>query len=967
MSDAGEESSSSSDSETEKKEPIYAIAPSINIQDEGSIDVAASPAFQYLDELFSAGKLPGTRVAALKAKYTALHETVISLQESEIQLLQEAKHFTVEIEQQKQALEKADQFPEGFTSEVSRMRQQLFKYQNEYTAIKEREYELQYRLNSLQEDKRLLQREYERIPKQGETEKKTKVLKENCEELRKETIQRRMEIKALKEDVTSKQRLMLREQKEVEELLEKQDELKDELVRLHAIPLQLGKDMDKIKRKTLDIEKKKKILVDHVQELNNSLKKMEKKSEEVLEEKEDVMKELDGKRALLESKEREFNHLTKLLEMSKENEATALADRAGLEIGLRNCLLEKQKQHDNLIFKQREKDRDLRNLKKMELQLKIAYDSLEQIKLLHEKLTLEVDAIPKDDGTLVERRRELQKEVEMNKRNLAQEKMTTDVEAHMLEQCIAEEDQLFKEQERCRDELARLARLTQVKADEREQKSKDSLKAQILTYQKCSMLFMFQIRLHNIIKEIKTKELEIREYKKKKKVIQRQLKGFAKMYDLIRNERNKCVNLVQTARQKTTEIKERAKMLENEMEILRSNVIIKERKLQKNLLKHSNNIAIKDSIQSDVCKILATLQEMKEKREQQLLDVDRLTNMLTHIEEEMVQLRKKYESAVLHRNESGVLLIEREEEVCIFYEKINIQEMMSRNGDIEMQVMDEKIRFLKLKLAEKKRQIELSLKMLPMKNALDADLVVLQIQYSQCKDRIKSLEKHFSDPEGKNRKRTLEGKDPSLPELFEKIEELEIQLVQKEEKLLEKDFIYEQVSRLTDRLCTKTENGKKDTLILAKRMNELQQKIKDKTKKMMALIAELSMKQAITIKLQQEMRDKEQFLLTVSSRIEKGLPPPKETEIEWMKVLRNEEMHKAAAEAREKRTAEEEEYASPNCVYTTAEQRPNAYIPDDENVLPLPRPYGALAPFKPTEPGSNMRHIRKPIVKPIEI
>ncbi|XP_053873609.1 coiled-coil domain-containing protein 146 isoform X1 [Malaclemys terrapin pileata] len=955
MSDAGEESSSSSDSEpeTEKAEPIYAIAPSINIQDEGSIDVAASPAFQYLDELFSAGKLPGTRVAELKAKYTALHETVISLQESEIQLLQDAKRFTVEIEQQQQALEKADQFPEGFTSEVSRMRQQLLKYQNEYTAIKEREYELQYKLNSLQEDKRLLQREYERIPKQGETEKKMKAVKENCEELRKETIQRRMEIKALKEDVTSKQRLMLREQKEVEELLEQQDDLKDELVRLHAIPVQLGKEMDKIKRKTLDAEKKKKILIDHVQELNDALKKMEKKSEEVLEEKEDVMKELDGKRALLESKEREFNHLTKLLEMSKENEATALADRAVLEIGLRNCLLEKQKQHDNLIYKQREKDRDLRNLKKMEMQLKIAYDSMEQIKLLHERLTLEVDAIPKDDGTLVERRKDLQKEVEMNKRNLSQEKMTTDVEAHMLEQCIAEEDQLFKEQERCRDELARLARLTQVKADEREQKSKDFLKA--------------QIRLHNIIKEIKTKELEIREYKKNKKEIQRQLKGFAKMYDIIRNERNKCVNLVHTARQKTTEIKERVKMLENEMEILRSNVIIKERKLQKNLLKHSNNIAIKDSIQSDVCKVIATLQEMKEKREQQLLDVDRLTNMLTHIEEEMVQLRKKYERAVLRRNESGVLLIEREEEVCIFYEKINIQEMMSRNGDIEIQVMDEKIRFLNLKLAEKKRQIELSLKMLPMKNALDADLVVLQIQYSQCKDRIKSLEKRFADPEGKNRKRTLEGKDPSLPELFKKIEELEIQLVQKEEKLLEKDFIYEQVSRLTDRLRTKTENGKEDTLILAKRMNEIQQKIKDKTQKMMALIAELSMKQAITIKLQQEMRDKEQFLLTVSSRIEKGLPPPKETEIEWMKVLRNEEMHKAAAEAREKRAAEEEQYALPNSIYTTAEQRPNAYIPDDENVLPLPRPYGALAPFKPTEPGSNMRHIRKPIVKPIEI
>lgn len=57
----------------------------------------------------------------------------------------------------------------------------------------------------------------------------------------------------------------------------------------------------------------------------------------------------------------------------------------------------------------------------------------------------------------------------------------------------------------------------------------------------------------------------------------------------------------------------------------------------------------------------------------------------------------------------------------------------------------------------------------------------------------------------------------------------------------------------------------------------------------------------------------------------------------------------------------------PNGVFTTAELRPNAYIPDAEATLPLPKPYGALAPFKPNEPGSNMRHIRKPIIKPIEI
>lgn len=52
---------------------------------------------------------------------------------------------------------------------------------------------------------------------------------------------------------------------------------------------------------------------------------------------------------------------------------------------------------------------------------------------------------------------------------------------------------------------------------------------------------------------------------------------------------------------------------------------------------------------------------------------------------------------------------------------------------------------------------------------------------------------------------------------------------------------------------------------------------------------------------------------------------------------------------------------------TTAEPRPNAYIPQNEIELPIPKPYGKNAPFKPQDIGANMRHIRKPNPKPIEI
>ena len=55
------------------------------------------------------------------------------------------------------------------------------------------------------------------------------------------------------------------------------------------------------------------------------------------------------------------------------------------------------------------------------------------------------------------------------------------------------------------------------------------------------------------------------------------LKEFAKLYDIIKNERNKCVNLIQTSTQKAAEMREKIKILQNEIEILRTAAALKER------------------------------------------------------------------------------------------------------------------------------------------------------------------------------------------------------------------------------------------------------------------------------------------------------------------------------------------------------------------------------------------------------
>jgi hypothetical protein len=49
------------------------------------------------------------------------------------------------------------------------------------------------------------------------------------------------------------------------------------------------------------------------------------------------------------------------------------------------------------------------------------------------------------------------------------------------------------------------------------------------------------------------------------------------MYDIIKNERNKCVNKIQVSTQRAAEMREKIKILQNEIEILRTASLQKEK------------------------------------------------------------------------------------------------------------------------------------------------------------------------------------------------------------------------------------------------------------------------------------------------------------------------------------------------------------------------------------------------------
>lgn len=163
----------------------------------------------------------------------------------------------------------------------------------------------------------------------------------------------------------------------------------------------------------------------------------------------------------------------------------------------------------------------------------------------------------------------------------------------------------------------------------------------------------------------------------------------------------------------------------------------------------------------------------------------------------------------------------------------------------------------------------------------------LQNQIREVHLQENDLSKQLEDPENKDRWRELEGEDPDEEALDAKISIIEERLNSKKEQLLEKELILDEVSSLVDKLKTDATEGRQSTLEVSEKINEFQSRLRELTRKMKATISELSMCQANIIKYQNQREELEETFENAKKRMEEGLPPTPETEIEYLKMIRD--------------------------------------------------------------------------------
>jgi len=917
------------------------------------MDVGNSSAFMIIDDMLKSGGISGEDAISLKRNYEEIHDNILKMYEEEKQALRKAKNINQDLLGEKIKLEKMT----IKRHEESHLMISLEKERDEgfveLSTLREQTSTFQYELIELE-------RQHSDVLRSMEVSRKT-----NADMVEPEFQAARDSIKVAEDAIHEQSRLTDVNSKEKERLLEKKQQLgleiqekKELLGQKKQLLNKVKADPERIKKQSDVVEIATQNLSDELIKLKDQLSKCDAKIEdqaktkgEVTEMGRDLTRKLELHRSTIEQRERDVDSVRKSLELEQSQNQDLLVQRVQVELAMKEERTKLKAGIQELACLKKEYEANKRTLKKRRAQFDNVTASIPQMEHnLNDTLATRNSYIAENKG-LGQQLNGLKQEVDVFIANyLRQETIEADKKALLLNATEAVKD--------CEVKIGLWVEETHKQA---KQMSMLGAQREIKAREATSSLASHK----NAVEKLRIKELTIIDLSKGMAETNNKLREFSALYDVVKNERNKYVNLIQASSQALAEMKEKIKILQNEVEILRNESASKDKSFTKEYLANQTSQCQRDAARVELNKWHITYKEKQNQVEQQIVEIDKLNSIINATEKSMLRLKRQYQVAVEQRNYTGVQLIDRNDELCILYEKSNIQEDCLKKGEAGLRNRDDEMRIASLQVAELERSLLIARKKIPQVPQVAETILALKKSLEDEKNRTEKLCEELETPENEDRWRALLGEDPDIDQLQAKLQILKERFNMKKEMLLEKELVLEEVTELSSKLKIKASEGKEETMILAKSVNNVQCGIKEVTRKMMAVVSELSMYQATAMKLEQEKQDRETELDEAQQKLINGLPPTEDAEFQWYRYENKLQQQAKDHLVNALRFNENDPFATSRKtnVRSTAEPRPTAYIP--ENSIGIPKPYGALAPFKPSEPGANMRHMRPPQEKEI--
>ncbi|KAK8837728.1 hypothetical protein M9Y10_036263 [Tritrichomonas musculus] len=431
----------------------------------------------------------------------------------------------------------------------------------------------------------------------------------------------------------------------------------------------------------------------------------------------------------------------------------------------------------------------------------------------------------------------------------------------------------------------------------------------------------------------------------------------SEMYEKVKLDRNKNVNHIQTSRQLIVEYKEKIRILENEVEVLRAEFeqVDAAVKLQKNDLMQA--FKRRDATKSDLKNAELAYKDLQGKIDFQMNETSRLNLVLQNLENQIqhhqdLYMKQSDDCANIQRE-----LIDRQDQLCLVTEQFNRHEEVMRRGEMALKDREEEYKLLNLQLKDFQRQIDIIQRKVPQLKAYEDEITELQKQLDVERKDVDKITAKLEAPDLKERKRAYCGKDFTLKELEDKVSLYEQRINSKEQQLWEKQILLREIEEKISELQNDSKGDNKKIAKIYEKSGSLRAEQMSLRRKKMAAMAESSVYKIQGDELKEQKEAIKAELEAAGERTQRGEAFDEYAEKMITMHVRDRMSATGPRRGDEFLELDEDEERRPG------RQHFDAYPTADG----LSRPYGAFPVFQPGPPSGQLRHYRNETQRPIEL
>merc|ERR1719161_2391547 len=232
-------------------------------------------------------------------------------------------------------------------------------------------------------------------------------------------------------------------------------------------------------------------------------------------------------------------------------------------------------------------------------------------------------------------------------------------------------------------------------------------------------------------------------------------------------------------------------------------------------------------------------QQLNDQKDTQKAEIKQLESRIHEAEGKRNSQKREYEEIISERDILGTQLIRRNDELALLYEKIKIQQRTLQQGEIAYKQRLEESRALAIKSAALRRELIIAGRKVTDIDDLKREVFQLQRELLRERTKVKALSEELENPMNVHRWRKLEGADPAMYETMQKVKTLQKRLISKTEEAVEKDLAIQEKEKLY--LEMRSLLSKQPGPEVVEEVAKQQASLKEKTKQMKAMAAELNM------------------------------------------------------------------------------------------------------------------------------